>query len=172
MGELFEQLGINWKLFISQSVNFLILLLVLRAFVYKPLLEILDKREKRIKEGLDKANEAEVRLREVDDIAKGKIKEAETESIEMTKKAELNAKALEATLVEKAEKNHKELVNQLEKSYKRQEEEVKKMIYKEASGLVKNAIIKTIGIKPEAIDEKLIEEAVLQVKNEGYEVSS
>ena len=53
MNELFEQLGINWKLFLSQLVNFFILLFVLRAFVYKPFLAIIKERSKKIKEGLN-----------------------------------------------------------------------------------------------------------------------
>jgi F0F1-type ATP synthase membrane subunit b/b' len=40
---LLGQLGINWKLFLSQAFNFFILLIVLRAFVYNPLLEIIKK---------------------------------------------------------------------------------------------------------------------------------
>ncbi|MEK9178109.1 MAG: ATP synthase F0 subunit B, partial [Patescibacteria group bacterium] len=57
------QLGINWKLFLSQAVNFFILLIVLRAFVYKPLIQVIEKRNKKIKEGLEKAEEADVRLK-------------------------------------------------------------------------------------------------------------
>ncbi len=58
MNDLFEQLGINWKLFLSQTVNFFILLFVLKVFVYKPLLAIIKERSKKIKEGLEKAEEA------------------------------------------------------------------------------------------------------------------
>ena len=52
--QLLSQLGIDWKLFLSQAVNFFILLLVLTFFVYKPLIKIVKERNKRIKEGLGK----------------------------------------------------------------------------------------------------------------------
>src|SRR3989338_7233599 len=77
-GGLIEQLGINWKLLLSQAVNFFILLLVLRFFVYKPLLIVIKERNKKIKQGLEKAEEADVRLKEVDIIAKKKLKKADS----------------------------------------------------------------------------------------------
>ena len=75
--QLLSQLGIDWKLFLSQAVNFFILLVVLTFFVYKPLIKIIKQRNQKIKEGLDKAEEADVRLKEIDNIGKEKIKEAE-----------------------------------------------------------------------------------------------
>src|SRR3989344_5816113 len=92
---LFGQLGIDWKLFLSQAVNFFILLVILGKFVYKPLLKVIKERNEKIQEGLQKAKEAGVRLQEVDVIAKGKIKEAEAESIHIIKNTEEKAKKLE-----------------------------------------------------------------------------
>ena len=44
--DLFSSLGIDWKLLILQTVAFLILLVILRKWVYPPLAAMLDKREK------------------------------------------------------------------------------------------------------------------------------
>ena len=93
--ELLFQLGINWKLFLSQVVNFFILLLVLTFFVYKPLIRIIKERSKKIKEGLEKAEEADVRLKEIDIIGAGKIREAEQKGIEIIKATEVKAKILD-----------------------------------------------------------------------------
>ena len=66
--QLLFQLGINWKLFLSQTVNFFILLGVLTFFVYKPLIKVIKLRNSKIKEGLEKAEEADVRLKNIDNI--------------------------------------------------------------------------------------------------------
>ena len=92
---LIGQLGIDWKLFLSQVVNFFILLIVLSFFVYKPLLNVIKERNKKIKEGLDKAEEADVRLKNIDNIGKEKIKEAEQQSINIIKDTEQKAKVLD-----------------------------------------------------------------------------
>ena len=164
MNELLEQLGINWKLFLSQAVNFFILLFVLRAFVYKPLLAAIKKRNEKIKEGLDKAEEATIRLKEVDSIAKEKLKEADHQSIEIIKATEEKAKVLEHKLAEKNEEKQAELQKQAEEQYKKQLEENKKAVLAKAGELVKQVIIKTVELKPEAIDEALIKKAVEQIK--------
>ena len=163
---LLGQLGIDWKLFLSQAVNFFILLLILRTFVYKPLLAVIKERNKKIKEGLEKAEEAGVRLKEVDTIAKEKLKEADLESIQIIKDTEQKAKQLEQSLKVKAEERQKELMHQIQLSHARQQEEVKKNVLKEASELFKKIIIKTVELKPEKIDEALIEKAVSQINDE------
>ena len=96
MNALLDQLGINGGLFLSQAVNFFILLLVLTFFVYKPLIKVVKTRNAKIKEGLEKAEEADIRLKEVDNIGKEKIKQAEQESINIIKSTEQKAKVLGA----------------------------------------------------------------------------
>src|SRR6185436_10931887 len=147
------QLGIDWKLFLSQAVNFFILLIILRAFVYKPLLAAIKKRNERIKEGLDKAQEADVRLKEVDAIAKKHLQKADQESIEIIKNTEGRAKKLEESLVRKAEERQTALLAQAQAQYVKQQEESRAKVLAEAAGLVKRLIIKTVELKPEAIDD-------------------
>ena len=50
-----EQLGFNVPLSLAQVINFLIVLLALRLFLYKPVLEMLDRRAQRVREGLEAA---------------------------------------------------------------------------------------------------------------------
>lgn len=165
-GGLIGQLGINWKLFLSQAVNFFILLLILRAFVYKPLLKVIKERNRRIQEGLKRAQEADVRLKEVDTIAKDILKKADQQSMHMIKATEEKTKTLEQLLQKKAEDHQKELMAQVEAGYKRQQEEARKMVFSQASELVKKIMVKTVQMSPDAVDEALIKKAALQIKNE------
>lgn len=52
-----EQLGINWQGLLAQIVNFGLLLVLLRMFLYKPVLNMLDQRSAKIREGLQRAEE-------------------------------------------------------------------------------------------------------------------
>ena len=166
MNAFISQFGLDWKLFLSQLVNFFLILIILRIFVYKPVLKILKDRNKKIKEGLDKAEEANVRLKEVDNIGKQKIKEAETASINIIKATESRAKALEQELQKKSEENQLQVQKDLQESYKKQQEQAKELVLKNAIELVKKTIIKTVELKPEAIDEALIKKAAEGAKNE------
>ncbi len=164
--ELLFQLGINWKLFLSQAFNFAILLGALTFLVYKPLIKLLDTRSKKIKEGLEKAQEADTRLKEVDNIGKEKIKEAEQKGIEIIKLTEQKAKVLDKEIQDKAEQKQKEINDLLRQNFLKQQEESKSKILAEAGELVKKAIIKTVELKPESVDDALIKKAVDQLKHE------
>jgi len=163
---LIQQLGIDWKLFLSQAVNFFILLLILRTFVYKPLLTVIKERNQKIGEGLEKAREADTRLKEIDNIGKEKIKKAEQVSINIIKDTEQKAKLLDQSLQKQLEKKQKELMRQAQLGYERQKEEATKLVSKEAAELVKKFIVRTVELKPEAIDEALINKAISQISKE------
>lgn len=59
MQEALHVFGINWKLLITQAVNFGIVLLVLTFVLYKPLMRTLEERQARIKKGVEDAAAAE-----------------------------------------------------------------------------------------------------------------
>ncbi|MEA3336116.1 MAG: F0F1 ATP synthase subunit B [Chloroflexota bacterium] len=58
MGEILGQLGINGSLLLAQIVNFVILLVILRLVLYKPMLNMLESRKLRIAAGLQAAEVA------------------------------------------------------------------------------------------------------------------
>ena len=163
-GGLLQQLGINWKLFLSQAVNFFILLIILRVFVYKPLLAVIKKRTEKIKEGLQKASEADIRLKEIDDIGKKKLKVADAEAMEIISKTQEKAKNLDILMQKKSEEKYAKMLKQVEKSKELSMQEAKKSVMKEASELVKKFLVKTVELKPEAIDEALINKAIAEMK--------
>ena len=160
MQQLLDQLGINWSLLLSQAVNFVLLLIVLRIFVYKPLLKLLHDRRDKIEGGLLKADEAERRLREVDLIGKEKIKHAENEAVGILKKTELDAKTLEEKLLAEAKRKEDDAVKGTAVRLRSQEEESRRAMEKEAAALVRLAITRTVELSPEKIDDALIAKAV------------
>ncbi len=56
-----DELGLNLPVLIAQVVNFFLLLVLLRLFLYKPILEMLDRRAQRIKEGVEAADQSKER---------------------------------------------------------------------------------------------------------------
>jgi len=164
--EFLSQFGIDWKLFLSQLVNFFLILIILKLFVYKPVLKIIKERNKKIKEGLDKAEEAGVRLKEIDNIGKGRLKQAELDSIKIIKDTENRAKTLEHELQKKSEEKQDLMQKELQERYKKQQEEMHSIVFKNAVELVRKTIVATVELKPEAIDDALIKKAVANMKDE------
>lgn len=162
MSDLFHQLGIDWKLFLSQVFNFLILLTVLRIFAYKPILNLLHERRKKIEEGLTKAEEADHRLREVNELSAHKIKEADRQALEILRQTETKAKELETQLLEQARQKEADLLKNTEAIIAGKAEEARREMHKNAVEMVKSVLIKAVEMDPKAVDEKLIAEAAKQ----------
>lgn len=100
--DFLDKLGIDWRLLIAQLVNFAILFFVLRKFLYKPIIEVLEKRRKQIEENSEKTKNLEIRLQKSDEMYKQKIKEAEQKSLLIVKEAEEIAKKLKTDMLENA----------------------------------------------------------------------
>lgn len=52
MGDLIHAFGIDWKLIVAQSVNFLVVIAILSYFVYGPVMRLLKERSEKIAQGL------------------------------------------------------------------------------------------------------------------------
>ena len=127
-------------------------------------MKMLDDRAKRIKEGLDRAQEADTRLKEVDGIAKSKIKEAEDKSIEIIRLTGQKAKLLEQDIAEKFEEKQRQMAAETEKMAKKQKEQAEKQVLDNAIVLVKELVARTVELNPKDIDDKLIKKAADEIQ--------
>jgi F-type H+-transporting ATPase subunit b len=160
MQELLHNLGIDGKLFLSQAANFLILLFVLHRFAYRPLLKLLHERRTKIEEGLERAEEADRRLGEANEMMKEKLREAEGEALRMMKHAEEKAKKKEAEMLAAAREKETAMLADTDKIIAAKAEVARKKMEAEAAVLVREALIKTVEMKPGAIDEALVGRAL------------
>ena len=160
MQSLIQNLGLDWKLFLAQAVNFLIVLVVLRLTVYKPLLAFLASRKKKIEEGVAKSEEADLRLREASELKKNKMKEAETEVLKMMKRAESRAQEETKKIFAEAATKEAGIMKTALERIEAEKTAERKKLYEEAVTLVKKTIAKTVEMNPESIDNTLIEKAM------------
>jgi F-type H+-transporting ATPase subunit b len=95
-----DKLGINLGFFIFQVLNFLVLVVLLYAFAYRPILGMLDNRKKKIAQGLEDARiAAEARAnaeKEARDIITKAQAEANQKVREATERAEAAAREVQA----------------------------------------------------------------------------
>src|SRR5579863_2319766 len=99
MSQLFAAFGIDWRLLIIQAINFVLLLAVLSYFLYKPVLRIIDERQRKVAEGVRTAEEASQ-----------KLKEAKSESEGIVGNAAREAEALVASARERAGETSADIV--------------------------------------------------------------
>ena len=164
MSELLHQLGIDGRLLLSQGVNFGIVLAVLTFFVYKPLVKILNERREKIEFGLRGAEVVEKKLKEMEEIKVLKIQEGEKQAFEIVKTAETKAGERGEEIVSEAEVKAEELLAKAALIEEQRKLETLAKLSEESKSMIKKALVKMVNLKPDAIDEALIEEAAGEIK--------
>ncbi len=82
-------LGINVPVLIAQIVNFTFLLVVLRLFIYKPVLKMLDERREKIREGLSAAERGRETAAVASREAEAQVEAARTEGQQIVAQAQV-----------------------------------------------------------------------------------
>jgi F-type H+-transporting ATPase subunit b len=146
-----EKLGINLGYFLVQTFNFLILLVVLRVWVYKPLLGLLEKRRQNIAQGLEDARiAAEARANaevEAEKIIADANRQAGQIVAEAKDRAEVAARDVRASAEAEAAKAREKALTEVEEERNRILGDLRGQI----AGISIAAAQKLVG---EALDEK------------------
>jgi len=99
-----EGLGITLPTFVAQLINFVLLLVILRAIAYKPIIKMLDERSARIRESMERAEEIKAQAERTEAEFAQRIAEARREGQEIINQAEKIAERLRQEEIEKTKK--------------------------------------------------------------------
>jgi len=158
-----KQFGIDWRLLASQVVNFLLVLVVLRVFVYKPISVLLRERKERVEQGIAKAKEADLRLQNVKEMVRDRLREAEAEAMSLLGDAEVKAKEREGVLLESSRRKGEVLMQEARRTIDTEQEKLRAEFEREARTLVRTAVARVVEMDPERVDDSLIEKALTGV---------
>jgi F-type H+-transporting ATPase subunit b len=159
--ELLDKLGIDWRLLIAQLINFLILVLILYKFLYKPVLKMLDGRKEKIEKGLRDAEQLGVELEKTKELQAAEIQKAKQEARAIVEEAEKRAEAAGMETKSKTKAEVEKLITVAKNQMI--EEKIKMMaeVKKEAAELVIAVAEKVVGKIIDAKAQKnLIEETL------------
>lgn len=160
MDEFVRQFGIDWRLLVSQAVNFLIVLVVLRMFVYKPVATILRERRQKVEESIAKSKEADHRLQDIQEMAREKMRETEERATALLREVDARAKERETMLLDSSRKKGEVLLQEAGKSIEAERMKARSELDREARMLVRSAVVRVVGMDAEKIDEAMIEKAL------------
>lgn len=146
-----EALGINLGYLLTQILGIAALITLLTAFVYKPMIRVLEERKARIAKGLEDARQAEIARENADAEAKRIMDEARGEAAnirrEATVQAEQSAKAIEA----KAREDAKAIVANAEQDAVEERNRILADLRSQVAAISVAAAYKMVGV---SLDEK------------------
>lgn len=172
---------IDWFTVIAQVINFLVLVLLLRRFLYKPVLQAIENREQKIKDQLQEADEHmeeakeeksrfEKKNRELekdrDNILEEAREEAEKHRKALLEEARKEAKALQEQLEEELKEERKELQHELQQRIKQQVFDISQKALKDlASESLEENIIRVFVQRLESLPDKQKEQLQKSLKD-------
>ncbi|MCL1816225.1 MAG: F0F1 ATP synthase subunit B [Clostridiales bacterium] len=131
-------------------VNFLILLFLLRKFLYKPLLTMMDNRKKSIEDALDSAASARKEVAESQAVMRAGLAEARAKADEVLAIAQKNSEKLKEEILTQAKADAQAITDKAQAQIAHDREEAIAALRLEVSGLVMYA---TRQLLQEAVDE-------------------
>jgi len=165
MPEIFEKLGIDYRLIIAQAVNFVLLLVILQRLAYKPVLKMLNDRTEKIDKSLKHAQKIEEELLITEKTKIAEIKKAKEESQRIIKEAQDSAEKKSLEALEKTRTKTKEIVENAKQEIRSEKEksvaEAKKEIADISILIAKKIIGNSIDEKEQ---KKIVNEVLLKIK--------
>ena len=157
--QIFDTFGVNWPLFISQCIAFLIVAFLLKRFAYQPVLEMLEQRRQKIAEGMENADKIKAELAETQTERDKVLAEANLQAEKMITDAKEAAQQVGEIESQRAVKQAEEIISKAREATKADREQMMTELKTEIGRLVVETTVKVSGKVLTAEDhQRLIDE--------------
>ena len=157
-------LGINVWFLATQIVNFLILLLILYFFAYKPVMKMLDERSRKIRESMDEVQKVKDQAAQTEEEFKKKIEAASKEGQEVIARAMRTGEEARQRAQLEAKQEAQGLVEKARVEIQRERDETISELRQEFADLTVVAAEKVIG---QSLDKNAHRQIIDQVLDES-----
>ena len=160
MGEALHKLGIDWKMLLSQMVNFAILFLVLYKFLYKPVLKMLTERSDRIEKSIEHAEQIEAKLLATEKEREKVLEKAKKDYEKLLTEANNEGERIKKEILEEATEKGNEIIEKSKQEAKYEKDLMLKDIKSEMAVLVQESLKTVMKKDNKEYDKDFIKEAV------------
>lgn len=143
-GAILGKLGFDWRVFLFNIINILIMLFLLRKFVIVPILQMIDERKKLIEEGFNQEQEARKMLEEANLEAKKIVSNAINESEEIVQNAKSQSKKVAEEILNEANGKADQILESAEKSIDAKEKSMMEKARERLADMVTVATAKVV----------------------------
>ena len=167
MNELLAKFGIEWKLLLAQIVNFVILFLLLKKFLYKPLINLMNNRRQKIVEGLEKAKRGEEEFQKIQELRERELAKIQKEAEIIIQKAKEIGDKKQQEILKEAEEKTKKIIEIGKGMIEIEKEKMLKEVRQDIADLVVTATGKILEEKMDKGREKeMINEVIKKLEKQ------
>lgn len=166
MGQVL-QLNVNLLLTI---INLVVFYLLLKKFLFKPITNIMEKREKMIADGIESANAAREEALNLKQEYEAALSGAREESVKIVEKAQIQAKSEYERIVAEAGDKAGGMLTSAKSSIELEREQAMKALQSEIAGLAMSAAKKIAAEKNDIQGNQDIYNQFLKEAGDGHDV--
>jgi F-type H+-transporting ATPase subunit b len=155
-----EKLGINWVLLIAQIVNVVLLVWLLKRFLYAPVLNMLNERTKRIQDSLSEADKVRAEMAEAQRDNEAELVRARHEAAAIVSQAQERARAQEQEIVAQARQEADRIRADAREQALRERDQMIGDLKNQVATLVTQTATRVLGAELQSNHDKLIEESL------------
>ncbi len=160
-----EALGVSVTGLLAQFINFILLLLILRAIAYKPILRMLDQRSERIRESMERAEAVKQQAARTEEEFARRLAEARREGQEIVAQAEKIADRLRQEEMEKTRQEVDQLRAKALEDIERERERAVTELRKQVADLALFAAGRVVGRSLDQTSHyRLVDEALAEAE--------
>jgi F-type H+-transporting ATPase subunit b len=145
--EILGRLGFDWKLALMNLVNVGILFVLLKRYLFRPVIAMIDERRRVIKDGVDNALQAKTELLMAERRAQELIDDAKVEANKIVEASHNEAKRVGEQIKTKAKEEIELLIAQAKRNIEIDKKEMKDTLRKETVQIVVLAVEKILSEK-------------------------
>ena len=108
--QIAKEFGVNWQLFTSQCIAFLVVALALKKFAYGPVLKVLEDRKQKIAEGIENADKIKSQLASTQEAKDQILSDANAKAQELIDEARAAAEKVGEAKAQEAVKQAEEII--------------------------------------------------------------
>ena len=158
-----SELGLNIPVLVAQLVNFFLLLVVLRIFLYRPILELLDRRAQRIREGLEAADQSKEHAAQAEQEVAQQLDESRRQGQTLIAQAQEAANRIQEEARNQARREAEGLLERARNEIQLERDQAIAELRKEFADLTVSAAEKVIGQSLDrSAHQRLIDEALAE----------
>jgi F-type H+-transporting ATPase subunit b len=165
--DILNNFGFDPKLFIAQIINFVIVFFILKKIMYKPVLEILKKRDQEIKKGLKDSEDAQKLLEETQDNEIKILQKAQEKAENIINEAKIQAQELKLEAEQKTKRETELLMTQAKETIKQEEKAAEERLTEKigiiALGLLEKSLVGVFGKEEQ---QKIMKKATTQLQKQ------
>ena len=165
--DILDNFGFDPKLFIAQIINFVIIFFILKKIMYKPVMDMLKKRDTQIKKGLTDSQAAQNLLEKTQKEEVIILQKAQEKAENIVNEARTQALEIKLETEESTKKEAEKIIAQARETLKQEESDAENKLTEKIGQIALSLLEKSLdGVFSKEEQQKIVKKATIQLEKQ------